>query len=242
MWILLTLAAFGTAVLSATFGMAGGLVLMGVYTAVLPVPTAMVLHGLTQLLANGLRAVVHRREIHWPGVARYTLGAAAAWGLLRLVDVVPSATTVYLLLGSLPFLARLVPHTPWLRFTWGPAAALAGFAVVGVQLLAGVAGPVLDVFFLDKDLDRHAVVGTKAATQSLSHLLKIAFFGALVPPGGLAGDAVAAVLLGAALGTAVGTRLLDRWSDEGFRTATRRLILGIGAVYLALGLWPVLRA
>ncbi len=80
---LLTLAAFGTAVLSATFGMAGGLVLMGVYTAVLPVEAAMVLHGLTQLLANGLRAVVHVRKVAWPGVAVYAAGGAAAWLLLR---------------------------------------------------------------------------------------------------------------------------------------------------------------
>ena len=233
---LLTLAAFGTAVLSATFGMAGGLVLMGVYAAVLPVEAAMVLHGLTQLLANGLRAVVHARKVAWRGVGLYAGGGAVAWMLLRAVAYVPDRATVYLLLGILPFVVWVAPRTRWLSFSRPPAAALAGFVVVAVQLVAGVAGPILDLFFLAEGQDRHAVVGTKAATQTLSHLLKIGFFYALVPPGSLGPDAVIAVLVGAALGTAVGTRLLDRWSDQGFRTATRRLVLGIGAIYLVMGL------
>lgn len=234
--LLLGLAAFGTAVLSATLGMAGGLLLMGVYTALLPVEAAMVLHGLTQLLANGLRAGVHARSVHLPGVGTYALGAGLAWAVLAPLAWVPSATFVYLGLGLVPFVARLAPRSPLLDFARPGAAGLAGFLVCGVQMIAGVAGPILDVFFLDTRMDRHAVVGTKAATQSVSHLAKIAFFAPLLPAQALAPVQVVAVLLGAGLGTLAGSRLLDRWSDQGFRAATRTVVLLIGAGYLVVGL------
>ncbi len=234
--LFLTLAALGTAILSGIFGMAGGLVLMGVYTALLPVEAAMVLHGLTQLLANGLRAGLHARQIDRRGLALYALGAGLAWAILRVVAYVPDAKTVYLLLGALPIAARLAPRSRWLTFAWAPAATLAGFLVAGLQMIAGVAGPVLDLFFLDRTLDRHAVVGTKAATQTLSHFLKIGFFYEMVPAGTIAPVTVGAVLVGAAVGTVIGTAILNRWSNEGFQTASRWLVLGIGIVYLGWGL------
>ena len=53
----LLLSAFATALLSGVFGMAGGLVLMGVLALILPVQAAFVTHGVLQLAANGWRAL-----------------------------------------------------------------------------------------------------------------------------------------------------------------------------------------
>lgn len=238
--LLLGFAAFGTAVLSATIGMAGGLVLMGVYTAVLPVPEAMVLHGVTQLVANGGRAFLLRRHVDTPGVWAYAGGAVLAWAALRAVAYVPDAATVYLGLGLVPFVARALPAGRWLDFAWRPAAALCGVLVAGTQMLFGVAGPLLDVFFVRTELDRHAVVATKGLTQVLSHALKVAvFLPALgAAPETLGRDALVTVLA-ALVGTRVGNHLLDRMSDQGFRTVTRRVVLAIGAAYLARGGWMV---
>src|SRR5689334_5842020 len=55
----------GTALLSGIFGMAGGLILIGVLLVVFPLPTAMVLHAITQMASNGWRATLwwpHRVE------------------------------------------------------------------------------------------------------------------------------------------------------------------------------------
>ena len=52
-----------TAFLSGIFGMAGGLILMGVLLALMPVPAAMMLHGVTQLASNGWRAFLWRDHI-----------------------------------------------------------------------------------------------------------------------------------------------------------------------------------
>ena len=54
-------AVLGTSFLGGIFGMIGGLVLMGVLLLFLPVPAAMTLHAITQMTANGWRALVWRR-------------------------------------------------------------------------------------------------------------------------------------------------------------------------------------
>lgn len=238
---LLVLAAFATAVVSATVGMAGGLMLLGVYLVFLDVPTATFLHGVTQLFANGLRAGLRPAAIHWQGLPWYILGAAAAWLGLRGVAVVPDVAWVYLGLGLLPFVARLAPRHPALDFVHRRGATLVGFLVTGMQVFFGVAGPVLDVFFAETTLDRKGVVATKAATQTLSHLGKVAWFLPLLtePP---APGRLLAILAAAAAGTFVGGRLLDRWSEEAFRRRSGQLLLLIGVGCLLCSLRHFLAA
>ena len=49
---------------SGVFGMAGGLILIGVLLALMPLPTAMVLHAITQMASNGWRGL-----LWWRGAA-----------------------------------------------------------------------------------------------------------------------------------------------------------------------------
>lgn len=70
--------------------------------------------------------------------------------------------------------------------------------MTGLNLTAGVAGPLLDVFFVRTPLSRHAVVATKAATQVLAHLAKTLVYGAALFRAGGEGMP-AAWLLGLAL-------------------------------------------
>ena len=54
---------------------------------------------------------------------------------------------------------------------------VAGAFIIVLQLLAGAAGHILDVFFQRSQLDRKTIVGTKAVTQVAGHLYRIAYFG-----------------------------------------------------------------
>lgn len=227
----LTLSSLLTALLSGVFGMAGGMLLMGVYATLLPVPTAMVMHGGTQLIANLARAFLLGRQVYWRGFALYVLGALGALAALARLHYVPDPPVVFLGLGLTPFVAALLPPRA-LDFERPGAALLVGFQVAAVQLLAGAAGPLLDVAFLETRLTRRQVVATKAATQVFSHALKLAYFlpalrNETVSPALLAG------VLGATLvGTKLGTLLLERMSDDTFRRHSRRIVYAIGGVYL----------
>ncbi|MGE3301880.1 MAG: TSUP family transporter [Hyphomonadaceae bacterium] len=235
---LLLLVVFGTALLSGVFGMAGGIVLMGAFTALLPVSAAMVTHGLSQLVANGGRAIVHRAHIQWRVIGYYIAGSGSVALALALISLSPSKPWVYLALGLAPLLTWT--PTSWAQLDAGkpPQAVLAGALVMGFNLVAGAAGPLLDIFFVRTALDRHAIVATKAATQSLSHVFKILFYGApllAMPPGqsGLPPWWFFALMVPVSIaGTLTGTQVLKRLSDAHFKGITRWILTVIGVVYL----------
>ena len=175
--------AFLTATLSGVFGMAGGLVLMGALALVLPVQAAFVTHGVLQLVANGWRSILHRRHVRWDIVGWYALASLVAAGGVALLSFTPSRPLLFLLLGLVPFLTWLPQSWIKLDAARPPQAFLSGLTVTGLNLTAGVAGPLLDIFFVRTELTRHAIVATKAATQVFAHLAKIVVYGAPLASG-----------------------------------------------------------
>lgn len=234
-------AAFCTAIISGVFGMAGGLVFMGIIAVFLGVAEAMVVHGAVQSVSNSYRAFLLRENVRWDILGWTVLGALPAALLMLSVSFLPSKAQLYLALGLLPLLL-------WLPKRWlsgdaqKPAhAALCGAMVMGLNLSAGVAGPALDFFYVKTTLTRQQIVATKAVTMFASHLVKIAYFGIpLVRGVGLAGLPpwwVFALALPAVMGgTFIGTRLLQRFSDIGFKRYTRILVTIVGGIYVWRGL------
>lgn len=236
-YALLLFVVLATSTISGVFGMAGGLMLMGALTLAMPVNAAMVTHGAVQIVANGWRAVLHRGHIQWRILLLYAAGSAMAGGALALVAYAPSKAWVYLLLGLIPALAWLPKDVLRLDAARAPHAFFCGFGVTGLNVAAGVAGPLLDIFFVRTALTRHQIVATKAATQVLSHLAKVLFYGAAffaaAAPAGLPPPwfFIAAMPL-AMLGGALGGQILARMSDKSFLNWTKWIVTGLGALYL----------
>jgi uncharacterized membrane protein YfcA len=228
--------AFVTAMLSGVFGMAGGLVLMGALALVLPVQAAFVTHGILQLVANGWRAILHRKHVRWDIVGWYALASLIAGGVVTLLSFTPSKPLLFLMLGLVPFLTWLPQK--WINLDAGKPvqAFVSGLTVTGLNLTAGVAGPLLDIFFVRTELTRHAIVATKAATQVFAHLAKILVYGAPLFAGqGVGLPPLWAFALAIPLsmaGTAVGGMILNRVSDVDFKRWTRWIITVIGISYL----------
>ena len=225
-----------TSLVSGVFGMAGGLMLMGALAMVLPVQAALVTHGLIQLVANGWRAVLHRKHVQWRIVGFYALGSAAVALLISFISFVPSKSLLYLLLGLVPGLTWLPRRILQLDAAKPPQAVLCGVLVTGLNLLAGVAGPLLDIFFIRTEMTRHRIVATKATTQVFSHLAKVIVYGApLIRLGGKGMPPAWVFALAVPLamaGTVLGGRVLDRLTDKHFLAWTRYIVTGIGLIYL----------
>ena len=234
--ILLLVVVLVTATVSGVFGMAGGLMLMGALTLAMPVSAAMVSHGAVQFVSNGWRAVLHRKHINWRIILMYGIGSAIAAGALALIVYEPTKAWVYLLLGLVPGLAWLPKGAFNLDAAKTPHAIACGLSVTGLNVLAGVSGPLLDVFFVRTTLTRHQIVATKAATQAFSHTVKMVFYG--VPLIGAASTgmppwwvfALAAPL--AMIGAWLGGMVLDKMSDVNFLKWTRWIVTALGVIYL----------
>jgi uncharacterized membrane protein YfcA len=240
----LSLTMLGTAFLSGIFGMAGGMILIGVLLALLPLPEAMVLHGVTQMASNGWRAALWIRYVRWGSVAPYVLGGLAALGLWSLSRYVPSKPAAMLLLGVTPFLARLMPKSVRPNPESMVQGMIYGLICVGLILLTGVSGPLIDTFFLGgKAFDRKEIVATKAICQVFGHLAKLVYFGGLIEQTAsldwrMAVLAVAMSMLGATLAA----RVLAKMTDTQFRVWANRVITTIAGYYVLQGGYLLLAA
>ncbi len=231
----------GTSIVSGVLGMAGGLILMLVLGILLPVQSAMVLHGVTQFFSNGWRAFLWRSWIDWRIVGLYMVGAVPAIILPILFTYVPEKAVMLITLGLIPYLVLLLPERLALDASKPGHALACGFFVAGLQLISGVAGPLLDTFFVRSKIDRRAVIATKATTQAFSHTLKVAYYGTVVAQAPALGlDVYGAAIAAAIIGTSFAGPILEKMSNENFRRWTKTVVLVVGAVSIAQGVWLLL--
>lgn len=255
-FVLLCGAAFGTAVLSAVVGMAGGITLLAAMLLWLPPLVVIPLHGVIQLASNGSRTWFQRRHARFDILWRYALlllpGGLAGLAVARSLpeEGLRAAIAGFVLLATWAPVARARWRASgraggadggsaaiggggaggtaqlWRRFL--PLGAAAGFLNVTI----GAVGPLIAPFFLNLGLRRQALVGTKAACQTLGHLVKLAIFGGA----GFAFHEHLPLLVGACLsvlaGTWLGSRMLERASEALF-IALYRGVLTLIALRLA---------
>ncbi len=234
---LLAVSALVTSFISGILGMAGGMILMGVLLAVMPLPVAMMLHGITQLASNGWRALMWRREVDWRVFRGYLYGAIVMTLVFAVVKLVVSKPIALVVMGLTPFITLALPQRLHLNVERKGHSTACGVICTTLSLTAGVSGPILDVFFVRSQMSRHAVVATKAMTQSLSHILKIAYFGAfVVVEGGAVHPGLAAIMVVLAFtGTSLSRGVLERMNDASFRLWTRWTVMTLGVFYLGFG-------
>ncbi len=234
----LCVAAFLASILSAVVGMAGGIVLLTVMLLYFEPLIAIPLHGVIQLASNGSRTVIQRAHVRWDLVWRY--------GILLL----PMAYVGLSVARALsPELARTLIGVFVLLATWRPGWLTLGthpeqtqprgrFVLLGgvsgfLQMNIGATGPLIAPFFLNLGLTRQALIGSKAAVQTLGHATKILVFGAV----GFAyleyGLVLVAMCTLVVLGTWIGSQLLNRVNERVF-TWLFKSVLTLIALRLAL--------
>jgi uncharacterized membrane protein YfcA len=227
--------------LSGVFGMAGGMILLGVLLVYFDVTVAMVVFSIIQFAANGWRAVLWWRHVRWPIFFDYVAGSAVAFVALRAVAYVPDKPTVYFLLGIMPFLVDALPRQAHPNIEWRGVPFVAGALTTVLQFMAGVGGVFLDIFFQKSTLDRKTTVATKAVTQTVSHLLRAGYYGTFGGLGNLDWIGTAGAVVIAVAATSATPYVIERMTDHGFRQWTRVIIYVISVVYLVRAGWLVLR-
>ena len=228
----LVVACFVTATVSAILGMAGGITLLGVMTALLPAPIVVPLHGVVQLASNWTRTWAFRRHVRWPIFLTFMVPAVVGVAVAASIWADLKLTWFRAWIGAfILFFLLWRRYKPKLRnppmWSYAPLGLAAGLLTIFV----GATGPFLAPFFLRDDFDNEQVIATKAVCQTWLHLLKIPAFLALsfdyAPYAPLLGGLVAAVIGG----TYFGKHLLSMISKERF-VFWFQLVLAILAVYL----------
>jgi len=187
-------------------------------------------------VSNGSRAWFLRRHIRWRAVVRFAwpllpAGVAGIW-VARAIPAAAGqiAIGVFVLLASwVPSALALEPRPRSAERVLPLGGALVGF----FSIIVGATGPLLGPFILGLGLGSEGTIATLAACQIFQHASKVALFG-------ITGFSLARYLLptlalcvAAVLGSALGTRLLDRVPERTFRRAVR-LVLSVLALELVV--------
>lgn len=236
MILIVTLAAFGTAMLSAIAGFGGATLLLPVFVAVFGVRDAIPILTITQLASNGSRVWLNQRDIVLPVVGWFSVGAVPLAVIGGIIFATAPLDELQQVIGA--FLLVLVA---WRRFRRTPAPPrVETFAAIGAasgfgSAILGSVGPLIAPFFLALGLVKGAFIGTEALSAVVMHLTKLVVYG-----GAALLDwrtvSIGAVLSPATIaGAWTGKRVLDRLPEQVFVTLVELGLVVTGVLFLIRG-------
>ncbi|MFB9948984.1 TSUP family transporter [Rhizobium puerariae] len=225
---ILVFASFFTSALTASLGLGGGVAMLAVMGAGMPVANLLPVHGIVQLGSNFGRTVVQHRHVIWPLVMWFLIGSVIgiAFGGPVVVFIPDAFAKIMLRLFILwSVLGRtLKPDTERVNrgfFIAGDVVTSFGMMIVGAT------EPLVAALLSTRGITKQPLIATHATCMVVQHGLKILAFGLL-------GFAYAAWLpmLGAMIasgfaGTLAGTLALDNMPErQALASRGHRLIVG----------------
>lgn len=223
---------FVTSLITATFSLGGGTLMVAVLALVFPPGIVVPLHGAIQLGSNAGRAVVQRAHIQWRYVRWIALGAVLGtivggqFATLLPERFFTALIGVFVLVTTWLPQPKVVGRSPVIQF-------VGGAVISALSMLVGATGPLVAVF-LKGIADRRQLVATHAMLMTFQNAFKVVVFVAL----GFAFSSylplIAAMILAGFGGTALGSRLLVRVPESAFRWGFR-IILTLVALDLLRG-------
>lgn len=225
---LLVFCSFLTWALTAALGLGGGVTLLAIMGLGMPVSSLLPVHGIVQLGSNLSRTLLQRLYVAWPLVLWFFIGSAIGVALGAPVAAMIPDSVARIALGLFilwsVFRKRAPPRkVNRLFFVLG-----GGITSIGTMIV-GATGPMVAGLISSQGLTKQPLIATHATCMVLQHGLKILAFGLMGFAYADWAPMLAAMIASGALGTWLGTRLLDNLPEKMFRTAFRLTMLILSA-------------
>ena len=207
--------------ITAAFGIGGGVVVIAVLASLLPPAALIPVHGFVQLGSNTGRAVIMRAHADWPTFAVFLVGALAGVviGGLVVIDLPPA----WIQIGVGAFILWTIFFKPpgFLRHS----AWLAGAVSSILTMFFGATGPFVAAYLKTRGYERMAQVATQAVCMTAQHLLKVVAFAVL----GFAFAPYMPLIIGMIafgfIGTIVGKKILMKIDEARFKLALNGILI-----------------
>lgn len=236
-WLALALIAlsFVTSMITATFSLGGGSLMIAAMALVLPPLVVVPVHGCVQLGSNAGRALLQRAHIQWQFILWVTLGAALGSVLGGQLAWLLPGNWLAGAIGLFVLVTTWLPQ-PKVIGTSRAVQFVGGTMVSALGMLVGAAGPLVAAFVRGIP-DRHQLVATHAMLNTFVHVFKVAVFVAMGFAFSRYLPLILLMVLAGFAGTAVGSRMLAHVPESVFRLAFRLLlsVVALGLMWRAVG-------
>lgn len=223
---------FVTSLITATFSLGGGTLMIAVLALVFPPAVVVPVHGCVQLGSNAGRALVQREHIQWNLILWISLGAiigvivGGQFAYLLPDHLFAIAIGVFVLITTWLPQPRIVGENRVVQF-------LGGAIISALSMVVGATGPLVATFI--KGLaDRRQLVATHAMLMTVQNTFKVLTFTALGFAFASYLPLIVAMVLTGFAGTAIGSRLLVKVPENVFRIGFK-IVLTVVALDILRG-------
>ena len=220
---------------AALFGLGGGLILISFLPDFLPADALVPIHGVTQLASNTSRAVFSYRAIEWRLLPLFLAGSLLGAALFGILVINISFTYIPLFIGSYILLKLWSERVGKLLSNFDSLFVL-GFLQTGLGILVGSTGHLVMPRLLKEISGRDAIVATSGMFMSLSHGLKLLAYGIIGFKFSHYSVLLAYMVVGALLGSLLGTLLRRKISNRWFGQILKALltVMALRMIYSVL--------
>lgn len=238
LWMALALIAlsFVTSLITATFSLGGGTLMIAVLALVFPPAVVVPVHGAVQLGSNGGRAIVQRAHIQWGFVKWIAVGAVIGtivggqFATLLPEKLFTVIIAVFVLLTTWLPQPKIVGRSAAVQF-------VGGAVISGLSMLVGATGPLVSVF-LKGIPDRQRLVATHAMLMTFQNVFKVVVFVFLGFAFAQYLPLIIAMVVAGFGGTAIGSKLLVRVPESAFRWGFKIILTLVALDLLRGALFP----
>lgn len=207
--------------ITAAFGIGGGVVMIAVLASILPPAALIPVHAVVQVGSNAGRALIMLKHVDWPTWGIFLVGTVfgIALGGIIVIDLPPE----WIQIGVGTFILWTIFFKPpkFLRYS----AWLAGGISSVLTMFFGATGPFVSAYLKTREYDRMSQVAMQGACMTAQHLLKVVAFGVLGFAFGPYIVIIAGMIGFGFLGTVIGRRILLKLDEKRFKFALNAILI-----------------
>ena len=222
--IILTIAALLTSIISGMTGMAGGTILLAFIASIVETAYVVPLHATVQLISNSTRFLLFFKHIKWRIILFFLIGVLPGAFIGIYIFKLLDKDLIKLLMGIFIVVVVYLPKSKKEKKSSFSNFLPIGFISGLIGIFFGAIGPFIAPFFIRKDVIKEELVATKAACQSISHIIKISLFGFIGINIFPYWNILLYLCLAVILGTILGKKLLTQLSDVVFKRIFKVLL------------------
>jgi len=211
--ILSVLASFSTSLISAIFGIGGGIILLSFFASFLPPLAIIPVHAVVQLASNGGRVFLLRNEIHWPILSTFIFGCALGAVLGGMIVLQIPHELIKLLMG-LFILWSIYGYLP----KFNRKQIFFGCVIsCGLSVIVGATGAFIAAIVNTFKLPKLNHISTVAFVMMTKHILKIIvfiFLGFSFTP---YINIIILMVIGGFIGTIIGKKIMYQINESIFK-------------------------